>query len=170
MIFKREGLRDPQPWFGLWWKWVVDCSSDYLNFIIFFFYLMEENRNEFETTTSFFCSTFPLISSSFSSFASPDLYPPVCTHICSGLIATVASQNRAPPVRGERCCLGIDWARHALWWLMLKRFLTKRICKRCVTHGAFLHSSIPGGGPPRTGTVQPLSFHSWLIDRMLEEG
>lgn len=57
--------------------------------------------------------------------------------ISVGLITRIASQNRAPPVRGEICWLNIDWGRHILWWLMLKRFLTKRICKRCVTHRVF---------------------------------
>lgn len=122
-------------------SWLFLWLFEFLSFLVHWWRKKKGMNSERTPVSSAPLS--PLISSSFSSFAFPDLYPPVCTRVCSGLTATVASQNRAPPVRGERRCLGIDWARHALWWLMLKRFLTKRICKRCVTHKSlfpFLHS------------------------------
>lgn len=64
--------------------------------------------------------------------------------------------------RGESRWLSIDW-------LMLKHFLTKRICKRRVTHGTFSLLCSPAVDLVWLGTVKPLSFHSWLIDRILEE-
>ena len=150
-------------------SWLFQWLFEFLSFLVCWWRKMEINWNEHQFLLLHFPTNFVFILH-LCVPPPPGLYPPVCTPLFSVLIAPVATQNRAPPVRGERCCLGIDWARHALWWLMLKRFLTKRICKRRVTHRAFLHSSIPGGGPPRTGTVKPLSFYSWLIDRMLEEG
>ncbi len=108
-----------------------------------------KNRQQSKTTLAPFLSYCLLLSvfsycllfflPNFASFLS-SFFPPLSPTVCSGLKAGVASQNRAAPVRGESCWLCIDWTRHALWWLMLKRFLTKRICKRCVTHRVF---SIP---------------------------